>query len=482
MLKSLCCVIDKVFDKEENEVPKCSVCQQALSEMVPVADLTSDTIDYILVYCEQIKELNDYDYICKRDLKHIENFKDDGENFETEFSGKLGHEENCGFCTASLVWESDQNSSVYDTVGVMFQPLAKNMKKHYHLSLDTGNVNEARHAFVKFVLKQRHKNSTECPKLSSCICGSCYMWLKRSFENKRKGVDSTKRKYVSDSSLKCAVKECNNISYKSLVTKPELMIKLFGIDSTSKTPLCKDHRLVYSKELFVTDRCLFCAQLLKKTAKNKKLTPLETTKRKYIALITEIGLEKDLPDDFCLKDYVFHKDCWRKENVTVQRAKGTDAIQGKSAKRQRVDSDGAANDIDVDDTETVALDYLNDLEEEKRNDSLFYEEEEEPTKNLSIEELKSKADAATLQFIKEELKRNLLTTRKTISDYWNNYLRTVAFENGHDLFDLVDCRGDRFQRRILRVYEPADPEETLQFTFIANKAKYETISEKSSAK
>ena len=90
---------------------------------------------------------------------------------------------------------------------------------------------------------------------------------------------------------------------------------------------------------------------------------------------------------------------------------------------------------------------------------------------MSKEDMMNKADEETIIFIKKEIKDKSLTTRKEITDYWNQILMTIAFQEGENLLNIPKLRGDKCQRRIESRHnvESVQEQDWLQFTYVSKK-------------
>ena len=471
----MCCILlesesetDEDDASEETE-KNCIVCNRYHRHMIPVKDLSQDKIQQLMLHTDRPISSLDKEKICRQDAGMLE-FMDI--NLETSVfceNPNRTHRQNCVTCGESL-YTCTEDTTLDSETGLLLdnssicEPIS-----HHHLA-SSGYVPAAKKAFVLYALRCKFKKTNNRLQLTSCYCRKCHRVLRRKFEYAQKGEYYTpvKYKWQAEKAEECIITGCILKSYKHMAVVPDLMQVLFELETETTVSLCKNHRRMYTRELFASTRCMLCTKLLRKSSKDKKIQPSKTAKEEFTENLINCSLEVELPEDFLTAQYTVHKTCWRGMKLKVERDKA------KTPKRRKLYFEDMENKDNSNAKETYCEFDDSAFDEELMSTLVVSNEddlEEVTEKTLSKEEMMEEADIQTINFIQSELKKNGITTRKEITDVWNENLMTIAFQQGEEVIHIPKLRGDACQRRIESKFNKENEPQTdkLMFTYISKK-------------
>ena len=451
----------------------------------------------LLIYMLDILEIDE-----KTDLTHIRICQSDLLLCQLKMDSKFGltqnavinrnHSDNCDFCGESLILEqSNMDSSVLDPIsGCMEDHEVKEFLPHKHFGTSDGYVADKSISFVKFALSCVHSKTMNKPKLTSCVCKSCYIILLRKYQASTKNIyytPSAKRQEKEQKS-ECCIPSCTNKMIKNTAVIPEFFITLFNFECGPRAALCAAHRLTYINKLSRDKRCLLCSKLLKYCSSKDKIKPKKETKAKVVKEIVEKNLDYILPEDFVDKEYEFHRNCHRTWTSNIERSqhkyqtpsKRSSAEERRSNMKRRRLFEPAFDEINIAaptnnnesmDNDDIMTDEGASMYNYLEETTVFIHEE---AKDIEVSRgtLMKKIDKEIVDFLLAYIQDKKYITRKKIAEKYQDSLRTQCILNNMSTLDAASMKGDRMQRRLLDELSQRELTTEIQFSFLSNKGGY----------
>ena len=198
LLTLLCCILTLTDSDESDESDndddndnsqQCVVCKCKKRNLILVSKIPKQTLQTILLYCEDIEMFVESDKICRQDIGYYELMNiDPNKTGLSEVPGRQ-HQDKCATCSDSLLLTEDANNEVldYNSGFILGSRNIIEYKEHFHLATQEGYVPEAKRAFVKFALRCKNKENKRL-HLTQCYCPKCHKRLKRKFEYGKLGI------------------------------------------------------------------------------------------------------------------------------------------------------------------------------------------------------------------------------------------------------------------------------------------------------
>ena len=414
------------------------------------------------------KNLDPDSLICLEEVKKLDLVKIDLLKASQNDSPIRHHSDKCGRCdkTIKLTVPGSPDNQQMQCDGDRSIPVRTEYVRHRHIASPDGYVAPIKQSFVKFVLRTKNLSTQRRLTLSVCICSGCYNKLQRKYEYAKKGsfYSPKSRKFPRK---KCSVPGC----LKPADDKDEIPCDLaenfakslnINFDKNKKFGLCRDHRRDAVRK---DDRCFVCQTHLRKVSKTQRCTPGKDEKNEFMNVVGKENASFTIPPGFVDIDYMGHKKCWWNQRYQLRKHRQTaNQSQNESQIYEELDDfcqseeeAGCAEDSMVSCSSTED-DIEMSSEDSDQNDT---------ASPLTKRELLQKADRLSIQYIRDKIKKETFLDRVEVEAVFNDYLKTLAFQNGESYFKVPTLRGEAVQQRILNAWEPADDSDELQFTFCA---------------